>query len=161
MAPNSGIKMAAFKFDELPPACLKRIFEFLRLQDLVKCRKVNRLFKLYADKTEVNELVVGTEWTNFGDNWYLTNREIDFVSAIQRNVFSLVRSSPFKLDQRLKILHIQLEKTLGLDFELLNSLKQLVHLEIKSEAINDNPKIERGEPILPLVRKGRQFVEII
>ena len=43
--------------DQLPHLCLKKIFSFLNLRDLIRFRAVNRQFKLYADEATVDELI--------------------------------------------------------------------------------------------------------
>ena len=125
-------------FDQLPDLCLRKIFAFLNLRDLIKCRAVNRQFKYYADLANVDELVVqrGTSsckgsFQSRCRNWYLTDRPIEFENSVSANAFASLKSSPLKLDQ-LKFLHVHLPSA-SVDFAILNGLKQLVHLEIKSE----------------------------
>ena len=53
---NQGAEMSAIQFDHLPYLCLKRIFGFLDPPDLVRCRRVNRQFKFFADATGAYKL---------------------------------------------------------------------------------------------------------
>lgn len=141
--------MNAIKLDQLPHLCLEKIFTYLGLRDLIKCRAVSRQFKFYADGTGLDELVVRIEGQkNCGDiwgfctNWYRTGRPINFGYSIGPSAFSSVKSSPFKLDQQLKFLHVHLKSTADLDFKLLSWFKQLVQLEIRSTTQNNNTKPE-------------------
>ena len=127
--------MDAFNFEQLPDLCLRKIFAFLNLHDLVKCREVNRQFKCYADLTEVTELAVcHHRYPCFGygrfDTWFRTDRTIDFQDAISARAFASFKSSPFKLCQQLKFLHV----CTTIDLEILNDLKQLVHLEFEFDS---------------------------
>ena len=131
--------MDAIQFDQLPYLCLRKIFAFLNLRDLIKCRATTRQFKFYADEAAVDELVVKDkeiECRRYCKHWYLTDRPIDFENSIGPNAFASVDSSSLKLDQQLKFLHIHLEDFASFDLKVLNGFKQLVHLEIKSEMDN-------------------------
>ena len=143
--------MNAIQLDQLPYLCLKKIFQFLSLQDLVECRAVSRQFKFYAEEARVDELVVTKGRISYEllhscrhcKNWYLTERAINFQNSIGPNAFSSVQSSPFKLDQ-LKFLHIHLENA-DLDFEILNRyFKALVHLEIKFKASSESKTLSQA-----------------
>ena len=129
--------MDAFNFEQLPDLCLRKIFAFLNLRDLVKCRAVNRQFKSYVDRTQVTELVVGDDkylfcsYGRFGI-WFQTERKIDVQGAISPKALVSAKSSPFKLHQQLKFLHFRSRGTF--DFKIFNDLKQLVHLEFHSWA---------------------------
>ena len=123
--------MEPVQFDELPDVCLRKILGFLNLRDLVKFRAVSRQFKAYAEETPV-ELTVSDRRTSCGFwcEWYDTDRQIELGSSISPNVFDSVRSS-LKLDQQLKFLHVHLQRTpADFDIEILNTFKQLVHLEL-------------------------------
>ena len=122
-----------FNFDQLPDMCLRKIFAFQKLQDLVRCRALNRQFKSYADLTEVTELAVREKKyfpSGYGrfDIWYQTDRTIDFQDAISPRAFA--KSSAFKLRQQVKFLYINTQRTI--DLKILNDMKQLVHLEFYS-----------------------------
>ena len=134
--------MDAFKFDQLPDLCLRRIFAFLSLRDRMICRAVNRQFKFYADETVVDELAVSNGSALCGSNgqcnvWYLTGRAFDYGNSISWNAFSSVKSSSPKLDQQLKFLHVHLNVVTDFDFEILNAFKQLVHLEVRLATKSD------------------------
>lgn len=139
--------MNAVQIDQLPYLCLRKIFSFLELRDLSNCRAVNRLFKAYAEERTVGQLVVSDEGARCSDrdeNWYQTDRPIQRQNSISRNAFVTMKSSPSELKQQmkqqLKFLHIHLEKpSASFDFRLLNTLKALVHLEIKLEIKRDKP----------------------
>ena len=120
--------MDATKFDQLPDLCLRKVFAFLGLRDLVKCRAVNRQFKFYADRTKVTELVVGKRYPGQSGIWYQTGKPIDSKNSISPKAFASAKSSPFKLDQQLKYLCICAESSAA--FKFLNELKQLIHLEV-------------------------------
>ena len=63
--------MEAVQFDQLP---YLKIFGFLKLRDLAKCRAVNRQFKDYAE-IAVDELAVSDERTQCSElceHWYPT-----------------------------------------------------------------------------------------
>ena len=127
--------MDAFNFEQLPDLCLQKVFAFLNVQDLVKCWAVNRLFKSYADRTQVTELAVRDDkdfWYGYGrfGIWFQTDRIIDFQDSISPRAFVSAKSSPFKLHQQLKFLHFCTRKSF--DFKILNDLKQLVHLEFNA-----------------------------
>ena len=123
--------MNSTRLDQLPYLCLKRIFAFLNLRDLAQCRAVNRQFKFYAEEEAVDELTVSdkrtwcSEWCK---HWYQTGRPIDHGNSIRWRAFASANSSPFKLDQQLKFLNLDLSHENCLDFEILNTFKQLVHL---------------------------------
>ena len=123
--------MDSFKFDQLPDLCLRKIFALLNVQELVKCRAVNGLFKSYADGTQITELAVcdRTRFPGYGrfGSWYQTERTIDFQDAISPKVFE---RSPIKLREQLKFLYIDTRNSF--EFAILNDLKQLVHLEFES-----------------------------
>ena len=129
--------MDTFNFEQLPELCQRKIFAFLSVQDLVKCRAVNRQFKYCVDLTEVTELAVCDEKQKsfpygigrFGI-WFETGRKIDFKDAISLRAFASAKSSPFKLHQKVKFLHISTRKPF--DFKILDDLNQLVHLEFDS-----------------------------
>ena len=121
--------MNTIKFDQLPDLCLRKVFAFLGLRDLVRCRTVSRQFKFYADRTKLTELVVkGKAWSK-PKNWLGTDRQIDSEHSITLKAFKSARSSPFKLDQQLKFLHIW-SRSNDSTYNALNGLKQLQHLEI-------------------------------
>ena len=130
--------MKAIKFDQLPDLCLRKIIAFLNLRDRIKCRAVNRQFKFYADRAGVTELIVTDETTECGEwckNWCQTDRPMDHGNLISPRAFASVKAPPFKLDQRLKFLHIHLDS--DLEFEHLNTFQQLVHLELHSFGEDD------------------------
>ena len=124
--------MGESQFDQLPDLCMRSIFRFLNLPSLANCRAVNHQFKFYAEQVGTDELVLNDcGRLRKGAKWWLTDRPIDSENSISLKAFiKSVRSSPFKLHQQLKFLHIQL-KHAGLDFKILNDFKQLVHLEVK------------------------------
>ena len=130
--------MDPIQFDQLPDLCLRKIFTFLSLRDLVRCRTVNRQFKHYADRTQVTELVVYGErgysmhYYKF-KKWFETDRSIDFESAISMDTLKFAKSSHFNLNQKLKFLHLSVSKDSYSAFRALGSLKQLVHLEIRAD----------------------------
>ena len=138
--------MDPIHFDKLPDLCLRKIFAFLGLRDLVRCRAVNRLLKSYADSTQVTELVVYGE-RRYGRcyekarNWYQTDRPIDLESAITVDAFKCVKSSPFKLNQQLKFLHLIVWGDSYLPLRAVGNLKQLIHFEFRSRA--DSPEKAR------------------
>ena len=129
--------MEEFKFDQLPDLCLRKIFACLRVQDLVKCRAVNGLFKNYAERTQMTEQVVRDDkhfpygWGRFG-SWYQRDGKIDFQDAISSKTFaSSLESSLFRLHQQVKFL-MYTRTSQSIDCKILNDLKQLVHLELDS-----------------------------
>ena len=122
--------MDPVQFDQLPYLCLKKIFSFLNLCDLAKCRAVSRQFKAYAEETRVDKLVVGEK--RWCQNWYQTGRPIDHGCSISLKAFaSYLESTPFKLDQQLKFLHLQVDNRSDIRLEILNEFKQLRHLELR------------------------------
>lgn len=127
--------MAENPFDLMPYLCMRQIFEYLGARDLAACRATCRLFKLYADQTEVRSLVVNDMARVNDRNWYSTKIPIDFNGAISLKKFTVLKSSTFQLDQHLKFLHIDTNWLLArqLDFVLLNRFSQLVHLELYLE----------------------------
>ena len=131
--------MDPIQIDQLPHLCLKKIFSFLNLRDLAKCRAVNRRFKFYAEDA-VNELIVCNEKfeCNSCKTWYQTSRPIDHGSLVSPKVFASVDSSPFKLNE-LKFLHVHMSVYYNSSNYNLNSLckhvnhfRQLEHLEIRA-----------------------------
>ena len=128
------MELVVTKFDQLPDLCLRKVFAFLSLPDLVKCRAVNRQFKHYADRTQVTELVATCSSRYIflppdqSDNWYRTDRPIGFNDRISPKAFASAKSSTFKLDQQLKFLYVDLKSSAA--YEVLNSLTQLIHLEV-------------------------------
>ena len=127
--------MDATKFDQLPDLCLRKIFSFLRLRDLAKFRTMNRRLKFHADRASVTDLVV-REVKGFAGqsrNWFRTDRQIDLENSISLTAFKTAKSALFNhqpLDKQLKFLYISLLNENVLGFEILNSLTQLVHLEV-------------------------------
>lgn len=113
----STVPCRSMPLDQLPQLCLEKIFKSLSVPDLVRCRAVNRQFKVYADQAAVwvNKLVVNEE------NWK---------NSISQKAFSSLKSSPFKLNH-LKFLNIDLQLISGPNYKMINSFKQLIHLKIK------------------------------
>lgn len=158
--------MNAIKLDQLPDLCLRKIFAFLGLRDLARCRSVTHQFKFYADLTKVDELVVQdnadscrARYIPECKNWYLTDRPINFDNSVSPNAFECVKSSPLKLDQQLKFLQVREEASF--DLAILNCLTQLVHLEVKcrfqAPVILSLPNLKvldvRATPFTPYVLK--------
>ena len=130
--------MDPVQFDQLPYLCLKKIFSFLNLRDLTTCRAVSRQFKAYAEEIGVDQLVVnvkGTRCKIWCQSWYQTGRPIDYKCSISPKAFaSSLESSPFKLDQQLKFLHLHLNYLIirsDISLEILSEFKQLRHLELR------------------------------
>ena len=115
--------------------CLRRIFEFLPLSDLITCQKVNWQFKFYADLLGVEELAVSDDKSlcTEPEYWYLTDRQI-LADVISWCSFASAKSLPPNLTRRLKFLHIHLNDAALLNFERFNHFEQLVHLEVKAKA---------------------------
>ena len=127
---NRTAAMDATKFDQLPDLCLRKIFALLGPLDLVKCRAVSRQFKFYADRTKVTELVVMEDKSLYvPENWFRMDIQIDRKNSISLNAFNSAKSSPFKLDEQLKFLYLNLLNN-DSTYEIVNDLKQLQHLEI-------------------------------
>lgn len=137
--------MNAIQLDQLPHLCLEKIFTYLGLRNLVRCRVVCRQFKFYADQAKVWELAVTAERSykkscTSCKTWFRTGRPIDFASnSISQLAFSSYRSSsPFALHQELRFLHLHLHSPY-FNFQILDTFKQLVHLEVKSVHANVRP----------------------
>lgn len=120
--------MNELTIDQLPELCLVRIFECFGLPDLVRCRAVCSLFKMYADRVKMKELFVSRN-KYWPAKWYRTGRRIDCENRISWNAFSSLGPLQFKLRENLEFLYIDLHEQI-VSFELLNELKQLVHLEV-------------------------------
>ena len=113
----------------LPHLCMEMIFDFLELQDLLRCRLVCRQFKTYAEGTRVRELVVN--WSTLR-NWYQTDRLINCNNSISITAFPSVRSSPLRLDQlRFLCIYMDGPANAALHIENVNQFQALVHLEVK------------------------------
>ena len=124
--------MDPIQLDQLPYLCLRKIFSFLNLRDLLRCRTVSRQLKEYADEARVDELVVSEKSTYCRSScrtWYQTYRAIDRECSISARAFASLETSPIKLEH-LKFLHLHLAYGYDFDFELLNGFQQLVHLEL-------------------------------
>ena len=124
--------------DQLPHLCLKKIFSFLNLRGLISCRAVNRQFKFYADEATVDELIVRNEWcecSSWFEGCHQTYRRIDHESSLSPNAFAFasLKSSPFKLNEQLKYLHVHLGHRFDLNSlsKHLTDFRQLEHLEIR------------------------------
>ena len=132
------LKMNGLPIDQLPDLCLRRIFSCLGWRDLVRCRAVCRLFKLYAEQTEKHELAVNLYFGGREKYWHLTDRPIESKDEISWTTFLTLNSLKFKLGEfQLKLL--QQVKFLcvyppnrAMYTDLLNDFKQLIHLEIKN-----------------------------
>ena len=153
--------MDAIRLDQLPDLCLRKIFKFLSLRDLVRCRAVSRQFKFYSDEIGVNELVVTSDFSlclNLPSRvpcttWYITNTAINFENYINPDMLVRCKSSPLKLVQQLKFLHLHVYEG-DFNVKILNHFKQLVHLEIylNSKWFNRVRRARRNGPktlILP------------
>lgn len=124
--------MSAFCFDRMPYLCMEHIFSFFNLRTLTKCRAVCGQFKFYADRAQLNNLVLtrrpfdGSSYYDKPEHWYLIDTLIDSESYITLKQFSC---SPLRLNQ-VKFLRVT-PYFVGADLlEFLNAFKQLVHLEI-------------------------------
>ena len=151
--------MDPIQFDQLPDLCLRKVFSFLSIRDLARCRAVSRQFKFYADHTKVTELVVQTNrrGNNLCKKWFRTNSSIDFDGAISLNTFESVKSTPFKLDQ-LKFLHITGKLSSDAIYTALNDLQQLIHLELCSEGYNLTRTLVLPNLKLLLIESMSEFV---
>lgn len=93
---------------QLPDLCMRKIFAFLDLRDLFKCRAVSRQFRFYAEEIVINQLVIADARrsceTKFCKTWYLTEKPIDLRNSISWMAFSSLRPTPPKP----KFLHFQL-----------------------------------------------------
>lgn len=136
----------------LPDLCLRRIFSFLDLRSLVKCRAVCRLFKYYANGAKVNSLVVNEPPKLEEAYWYLTDRPIKLEGSISLKSFHSLRPSQFKLRLHLKFLCIYLDEDSLLNFKFLNRFKQLVQLEIEWSDSGEPENIELNLPHLKHLR---------
>lgn len=125
--------------DQLPELCMRRIFRYLGVRDLTRCRAVCHLFKYYVDLIGLSELIVdklksseSEDYWNPTNYWYLTDRPIQCEDSIRWEVFASLRPSQFRLNEQLKFLCIhQLISFSDLDFQLLNGFEQLMHLEVQ------------------------------
>ena len=127
--------MNPIQFDQLPDLCLRKVFAFLGLRDLVRCRAVNRQFKSYADRIQVRELVVCPSYcVDYvkDKNWFETNRSIDLEGAISLNALKKSAKSPFKLNQQVTCLYFYTTEDSYSALRTVGSLKQLIHLEFRS-----------------------------
>lgn len=112
----------------LPDLCKREIFGFLGLRTLVKCRAVNREFKYYADQVKIRNLLV-IQVSRFGLPCGNQQFESGFPDVISWAEFSSMKSFS-RLDQ-LKSLKIVIDSDTEFDLALLDSFKNLVHLEFK------------------------------
>ena len=141
--------MDVIQFDQLPYLCLKKIFGYLNLRDRVKARAVNRHFKFFAD--QLDELVVNLNEKGKGAcacrYWQKTDRPINRKNQICPEAIQSVKTS---FNQHLKFLHIHLRNTSDpdVDFNILNDLQQLIHLEI----IITNKNSKLNTLVLPNLR---------
>ena len=123
--------------DQLPYLCLRKIFIFLDLRDLVRCRAVSRQFKYFADQIKLDKLVVNDSlFPCECKNWYLTDRSINYGYSIYYG-YSIpavaLAKLPLKLAQQLQFLHIHLGYEPDFELENLNGLK-LIHLEVQMQS---------------------------
>lgn len=137
--------------DQLPYLCLMRIFRCLGWRELVQCRAVCRLFKLYSDQTDL-ELVVNKSCRPVAKKtrkvWYLTDRPIDYRSSIRWKTFSSIKPSHVWPFQNLRTLHLDLDEITDFDCSFLNEFVQLTHLDVDWSYEID----ERIELTLPNLR---------
>lgn len=126
--------MEPVKFDQLPYLCLKKIFGFLGLRDLVTCRAVNRQFKYYVEQESVvDELVVFADPRFTIDKpRYLTDRPIERASLISWKALESVRLWLPKLEKQVKFLHLceSTHSSFHFDSEFANRFQQLQYLQV-------------------------------
>lgn len=139
--------MDELTLDQLPYLCMKRIFEYLDLSDLVRCRAVSRQFKEYAEETQVTELIVSDHLVPCSgqhsrpcSRWRLIDAPMNFGRAISWS--TLFSGQPLNLNLQLKSLHVHLKDS-DFDAEALNAFEHLVHLEVFGR-LRDT---RRGQPI--------------
>lgn len=130
--------MSGLSLNQLPDLCLRRIFSFLNLHDLNRCRAVCRLFKLFADQTGVQELYVYYYAGYQRECWHLTDRPMERGDTIPWNKFSTLNSRKYKLGefqmrllQQVKFLCV-CPPNRRMYTDVLNEFKQLIQLEIKN-----------------------------
>ena len=126
--------MEPVKFDQLPYLCLKKIFGFLDLRDLARCRAVSRQFKYYVEQeSTVDELAVfpGSRFT-IDKPKYLTDRPIERASLISRKALESVRLWLPKLEKQVKFLHLceSTHSSFDFDSEFANRFQQLQYLRV-------------------------------
>lgn len=163
---------------QLPDLCLRQIFDNLSLYALARCRSVCRLFKLYAEQTEVRELFVYDElladkipgYTKKRYKGYQTDKRFKSRDSISYKGFASLNPSQFRLNQRLKFLCIDVyplvdsledrHLALDLNFELINCYEKLIYLEIPwGFAKTENCRKELNLPNLEVFRCLQLFCQ--
>ena len=147
--------MSQLAIDQLPDLCLRKIFRFLKVKDLARCRQVCRLFEFYADQRKTKELVVHGYYSHYGgnhENWYPTNRPVEWESAISRRAFESLQRSQHQMLEQLRFLWIDYFQATNSNLQLLNGLQQLLSLEVRTWYIVPDHAIPQAELTLPNLR---------
>ena len=143
--------MSQLSIDQLPDLCLRKIFGFLKLRDLARCRSVSHLFNYYANKIPARELVVHS-WNGYNPSrWYLSERPIESGSEISQRAFDSLQTSQLQLLKQLKFLYVYSFRSADLEF--LNSCERLEHFEIGRCSLRDT-LIEWTFPNLRVLSMG-------
>lgn len=134
--------------DQLPYLCLDAIFERLDYKSVLNCRLVCKLFKNFADATKFSELIVSDEIERSRDVWYHTGGLIYLSTAIGTNLFvASLTSSPFKLDETVKCLYLNIKHSREFFLVLLGQMQNLEQLHL----LIDSPKtVKKQLPVISL-----------
>ena len=112
--------------DKLPIETLSEILDYLDMNRLLRCRRVNKKFKYAIDKLRIKNLTVFEHDLEY-ENFFLTRRSTNSCKLLQTKNPNVFRSPVIKpIVSRLKLLFITYHVNTG----DLNMFKQLEQLQI-------------------------------
>ena len=116
--------------DDLPLLPTLEIFDYLSIDEILNLKLVNKWFyQIINENVRIKELVISThDYVPYNTRWFYTCDLISLQHLIKYDYHSNVYlnlNQPFL--SKLKLLYIN---DTGISLETLNSLDQLVHLEI-------------------------------
>ena len=109
--------------DRFPNELMPKLFGYLRLKDLIRCRLVNHRFKYFADSAKFDELVVASRPTPVQKKcWFVTKEMVNIEErAISPNSLNGCRFVFRRLNRQLKRLVLNFEHELPLNMAIFDN----------------------------------------